>query len=240
MDGYDAGWRDRRSQALQVLDGRVAPRRAGTQAYGVPRTAAVAAIEHHLNVFDAEIAPVLEVKRPSHRTTAASYRSGSGLGYQQEDRELVRAEEGRAPAPNGWFAHAFERLVRLRAPRSLGHAGEGGGGSALCGARLLASRTQRLDEPVVDASRSAGLAQVSSFLVELHVLIDPAAAGVADVGADRWRGRQRAVAHDVGFDQRRRRVADRCDGLVLFEKRGTKRIAVSSARNWSRLVMPPG
>src|SRR5262245_33918847 len=62
------------------------------------------------------------------------------------------------------------------------------------------------------------LAARDETLVDVHFLVDPVGAGVAQIGLQR-RGRgQRAVAHDTGLDQRPRRMADGADRLRLLEE----------------------
>ena len=68
------------------------------------------------------------------------------------------------------------------------------------------------------AGRSSGLARGDQALVDDDLLVDPVAAGVADVGPQRRPRRDRAAAQHVGLDQRPRGVADRGDRLALLEE----------------------
>ena len=85
------------------------------------------------------------------------------------------------------------------------------------------------------------LAAGDDALVGDHLLVDPGAAGVADVGPQARPGGQGAAAHDVGLDQHPGCVADRRDRLAARRRtRARTATASSSIRSESGLTAPPG
>jgi hypothetical protein len=97
-----------------------------------------------------------------------------------------------------------------------------------------------LDQLLVERRDVVGLAARDEPLVDVHFLVDPVAARVADVGLQRRERRQRASAHDAGLDQRPRRVADRADRLALLEEVAHELRRVLVLRRLSGLPTPPG
>jgi hypothetical protein len=64
-----------------------------------------------------------------------------------------------------------------------------------------------LDDLRGDRRDVVGVAARDESGVDVHLLVDPRAAGVADVGLERRPLRERAAAHDVGLDERSRPVS---------------------------------
>src|SRR3712207_655300 len=83
----------------------------------------------------------------------------------------------------------------------------GAGPSALLHALVLAL-AELLDDLVAEGGQVVGIAARDEALVHVHLLVDPVAARVADVGLERGERRERAALHDVGLHERPRPVAD--------------------------------
>ncbi|PAV92551.1 hypothetical protein WR25_25866 [Diploscapter pachys] len=80
--------------------------------------------------------------------------------------------------------------------------------------RLLFTRSR----PARQGGEIIGVAAGDEALVDDDLLIDPIAAGVADVGLQAGEGRERAALHHIRLDQGPGRVTDGGDGLAGFEE----------------------
>src|SRR5690242_3103412 len=85
-------------------------------------------------------------------------------------------------------------------------------------ALLVAPFPYLLDDLGHEGLEIAGRAAGDDALVHHDLLVDPLAAGVLDVLADRLVGGEREALHRVGLDQQPRRMADRGDRLAGVEE----------------------
>src|SRR5262249_36916074 len=85
------------------------------------------------------------------------------------------------------------------------------------GCHLMLALCELLDDLVAERRQIVRLARGHQALVDHYLLVDPFAAGVADVGLQaRVRG-ERAAPHQVGLDQRPGAMADDADRLARTE-----------------------
>src|SRR4051812_31135804 len=92
------------------------------------------------------------------------------------------------------------------------------------GHRLLAlagmnAFAELLDELLAERGQIVRVTRRDEPLADDALLVDPVAAGIADVGRQRRKRRKLAPTHEVGFDEQPRRVADRSDRLARLEER---------------------
>src|SRR5215218_11312261 len=101
-----------------------------------------------------------------------------------------------APTPNDDEAPRG----RLVAGRGCGRRGSVGGARCLEGLLLVPALADLFDELVAEGREVVRLAARHETVVDVHLLVDPVASRVADVGLQARPGRERAVADDVGLD----------------------------------------
>ena len=82
----------------------------------------------------------------------------------------------------------------------------------------MASFGELLDQLLVESRDVIGLATRDQTLVDVHFLVDPVPARVADVGLYGGKRCQRPPTHDTGLDERPWPVTDRADRLALLEE----------------------
>src|SRR6201995_853992 len=83
-----------------------------------------------------------------------------------------------------------------------------GSGGCACACDLVLALGELLDDLGAERRQVVGIARGDQTLVHHDLLVDPRAAGVPDVGPQAREGGQRAIAHEIGLDQRPRTVAD--------------------------------
>src|SRR3954447_14601534 len=84
------------------------------------------------------------------------------------------------------------------------------------GPPLVAAHLELVDHRLVERGDVARVSAGDHAVVADSGIVRPRPAGVADVGLEAWPRGERQVADDVRLDQQPRRVADRCDRLVLL------------------------
>src|SRR5579859_3097354 len=79
---------------------------------------------------------------------------------------------------------------------------------------------QQLDQAAAESGQIVGIAAGYQFAVDDRLLVDPDGAGIFQVGLERRPRGHLAPAHDVGFDQAPRAMADGADRLAGAEEVG--------------------
>src|SRR5215210_2845850 len=90
----------------------------------------------------------------------------------------------------------------------------GGGGAGGLRHVLVPALAELLDRLRAEGGDVVGLAARHEALVDVDLLVDPRAAGVADVGPQRGERGDRPALDDARLDQHPRAVADRGDRLA--------------------------
>src|SRR3954454_22125125 len=131
-----------------------------------------------------------------------------------------------------------------------------GGAASGCGRRarrlrhvLVLALAELLDRLRAEGGDVVGLAARDEAVVNVDLLVDPRAAGVADIGLQRGERGDRAPLDDAGLDEDPWRVADRGDRLVRLREVGgeldralvgTQEVAVRNAAGDQQAVVVVG
>src|SRR4051812_19646089 len=142
----------------------------------------------------------VSVAAARHRHRGGDRRRGHALGRRVFALSASQDDGARAAGsrPGGAPARSLRRSRRARRLRHV----------------LVLALAELLDRLRAEGGDVVGLAARHEALVDVDLLVDPGAAGVADVGRKRRPRPDRAAPHDARLDEDPRPVADRRDRLV--------------------------